>query len=195
MDIFPYTKKRIIDPPHHSFGNQESKRETELCLMGAEVACGYRFVSWAASHATAAARALMGYGSRIVESGRNYVSNFFRSNPSQTAARSNTSTSSFNSATNLCKNGGGNAFKGVSGGAYNRAAFEQYKTTLRVQMEKPYVVDPKLKKIIERNYRPHANIGNGSTAAAIRYEIATGGQVYGKLLSQKGRESIISLKN
>jgi hypothetical protein len=74
--------------------------------------------------------------------------------------------------------------------AYDCSAFEKYKILLRAQMEKPYVVDSTLQKYVNRNYRPNASIGNGSTAAAIRYELATGSKVVNKLHSQKGLEMI-----
>jgi RHS repeat-associated protein len=79
---------------------------------------------------------------------------------------------------------------GGSTSSYNRVAFERYKTLLRAQMAKPYVVDPELNKYVNRNYRPNASIGRGSTAAAIRYELATGNKVFNKLHLQKGREMI-----
>jgi hypothetical protein len=78
--------------------------------------------------------------------------------------------------------------------AYNRAAFEEYKTGLRSQMEKPHVVDPGLTKIIDSIYKPHAKIGSGSTAAAIRLEKMTGNPLYGKMHFKKGNESIIRLE-
>lgn len=61
----------------------------------------------------------------------------------------------------------------IKGGAYNRAQFENYKSILRAEMGKPHVVDFKLKMIIDQVYKPHAEIGSGSTAAAIRHELAT----------------------
>lgn len=80
------------------------------------------------------------------------------------------------------------------GGAYNRAAFEEYKVALRAEMEKPYVVDLELQKIVNHLYKPGASIGSGSTAAAIRQELATGERVRSKLHSQKGKDTIIALK-
>ena len=46
-------------------------------------------------------------------------------------------------------------------------------------MEKPYVVNAKLKEQFEESWRATAKIGNGSTAAAIREEFATGEMVNG----------------
>ncbi len=83
--------------------------------------------------------------------------------------------------------------EGVAGGACNRAAFERYKTILRMHMEKPHVVDPDLRDHLERIYRPNARIGSGSTAAAIRHELATAAKVGGKQHSQKGRNEITTL--
>lgn len=78
--------------------------------------------------------------------------------------------------------------------AYDRFVFEEYKTLLRAQMEKPYVVDSELKELVKSNFRPNANIGSGSTAAAIRHELLTGKRVFGKLHSQKGREMVTKLE-
>jgi hypothetical protein len=60
-------------------------------------------------------------------------------------------------------------------------------------MEKPHVVDPLLKDYVDLNYKPHASIGSGSTAAAIRHELATGERVFEKLHSKKGRDMITTL--
>ncbi len=86
------------------------------------------------------------------------------------------------------------ASKGGSGSFYNRAAFERYKTLLRAQMEKPHVVDSRLQEYVDLNYKPHACIGSGSTAAAIRHELATGKKVFNKLHSKKGRDMINARK-
>jgi hypothetical protein len=82
----------------------------------------------------------------------------------------------------------------VSGGASNRAAFEEYKTVLRQEMEKPSVTNSELKNIVDKIYRQEASIGSGSTAAAIRFEKMTGEMVRDKLHSQKGQELIKSLE-
>lgn len=78
--------------------------------------------------------------------------------------------------------------------AYDRFAFEKYKTLLRAQMEKPYVVNPRLQEYVDLVYKPHASIGSGSTAAAIRHELATGGKVFGRLHSKKGGDMINALE-
>ncbi len=84
--------------------------------------------------------------------------------------------------------------KEVIGGAYNMAAFEEYKISLRAQMEKPHAIDLQLQKLLDLNFRQNANIGNGSTATAIRYELSTGNSVGGRFHSQKGRELIKSFE-
>ncbi len=78
---------------------------------------------------------------------------------------------------------------------YNRAHFERYKTQLRANMEKPHVYDPKLRRYVESNYKPNGSIGNGSTAAAIRYEKIMGAKVKDKWHSQKGENTIDCLTN
>jgi hypothetical protein len=78
--------------------------------------------------------------------------------------------------------------------SYNRIALEEFKVILRAQMEKPYVVDATLNRIVDRIYKSHASIGSGSTAAAIRHELATGEKVFEKLHSIKGREAITRLE-
>ena len=70
----------------------------------------------------------------------------------------------------------------------------QGQTVLRAQMEKPHVVDSKLKEYVEIIYKPHAIFENGSTAAAIRHELATGEKVFDKIHSQKGRNMITPLE-
>ena len=82
----------------------------------------------------------------------------------------------------------------IKGGAYNRAAFERYKVLLRTKMEKPHVVDSNLIRYVDRIYRTKAQIGSGSTAAAIRYELKTGSKVSGRLHSYKGRNMIVTLE-
>jgi hypothetical protein len=77
---------------------------------------------------------------------------------------------------------------------YNCVALEEYKVILRAQMEKPYVVNAELQGHVEYLYKPHASIGSGSTAAAIRHELATGEQVFDTFHSQKGRDSIRCLE-
>lgn len=74
------------------------------------------------------------------------------------------------------------------------AAHEAYKDGLRAAMSKPVVSDPALAKLIDPLYRPNATIGSGSTAAAVRQELATGQPVGGAFHSQKATDSIRSLE-
>jgi hypothetical protein len=85
----------------------------------------------------------------------------------------------------------GAPFPGTSS---NRALFEEYKTGLRTNMEKPFVYDSELKAMVEKNYRANGKIGNGSTAAVIRYEISNGSQVCDKFHTIKGHNSITFYK-
>jgi hypothetical protein len=73
---------------------------------------------------------------------------------------------------------------------YNRVKFEEYKTKLRREMEKPSVTDPELRTEVDKYYRPDAIIGSGSTAAAIRYERETGELLRDTLHSKKGADAI-----
>ncbi|MCE5318950.1 MAG: pre-toxin TG domain-containing protein, partial [Parachlamydia sp.] len=77
--------------------------------------------------------------------------------------------------------------------ATSSANHERYKTELRKDMQKPNVENPDLEKIMDYTYRPNAKVGSGSTAAAIREEAMTGGQVGGKTHSQKGQDVMNSL--
>jgi hypothetical protein len=76
----------------------------------------------------------------------------------------------------------------------NRSEFERYKDELRAQMEQPHAEDPRLKSHLNTLYRPNAKIGSGSTAAAVRHEEETGGQVGGKNHSQKASDSVLHLQ-
>jgi hypothetical protein len=73
---------------------------------------------------------------------------------------------------------------------YDPTLFEEYKVILRMQMEKPHVVNPRLREHLEDYYRPNACVGSGSTAAAIRMELASGEMVRGKFHSKKGRDTV-----
>ncbi|CRY57269.1 putative hemolysin [Yersinia intermedia] len=61
-----------------------------------------------------------------------------------------------------------------------RGQHEEYVDSLRASMEKPNVKDENLKNIIDDLYRPNAKVGSGSTADAVRYELATGEKVGGR---------------
>lgn len=78
--------------------------------------------------------------------------------------------------------------------AANRADFERYKDELRAQMEKPHATNPTLRATLDRLYRPGATVGSGSTAAAVREEAKTGGDVGGKHHTQKAGDSVVELQ-
>jgi hypothetical protein len=82
----------------------------------------------------------------------------------------------------------------ANSGAANRALHEAYKNELRAAMDKPAVTDPALSSIVDKLYRPNATVGSGSTAAAVRQELATGQSVGGAFHSQKASESIVKLQ-
>jgi RHS repeat-associated protein len=78
-------------------------------------------------------------------------------------------------------------------GAASPGAHEAYKDGLRAIMSKPAVSDPSLARLIDELYRPNATVGSGSTADAVRQELATGQPVGGAFHSQKAEDSIRSL--
>jgi hypothetical protein len=78
--------------------------------------------------------------------------------------------------------------------AANRARHEQYKTALRAAMGKPHTKDPQLSHLMDELYRGNAQVGSGSTAAAVRHELATGQQVGGAWHSQKAENMITALE-
>jgi len=61
--------------------------------------------------------------------------------------------------------------------AHNAANFEKYKDELRGSMSKPNATNGELAGYMDELYRPGATIGSGSTADAIRHELATGGEI------------------
>ncbi|MBD3388145.1 MAG: hypothetical protein GF414_04310 [Candidatus Altiarchaeales archaeon] len=67
-------------------------------------------------------------------------------------------------------------------------------TASYISMSRPQVLDPGLENLVDDLYRPGATIGSGSTADAIRYELATGQPVGGHWHSQKGRNYIRALQ-
>lgn len=75
----------------------------------------------------------------------------------------------------------------------NRAAYEKMLTDLRKQMERPFVEEPHLKDFISDYWREGSKVGNGSTAAAYRWERLTGQRVGDKLHTQKLQESVTFL--
>jgi RHS repeat-associated protein len=90
-----------------------------------------------------------------------------------------------------------NLFKGKTkspSGASNIIQYQNFKRLLRSLMSKPPVTDPDLQKIMSDLYRANATIGSGSTAAAVRQEIATGQPVGGVFHTQKAQDYIIALE-
>lgn len=59
------------------------------------------------------------------------------------------------------------------------AKHARYKDALRRAMGKPATRDPKLSRLMDEMWRDNAKIGNGSTAAAVRHELATGSRSEG----------------
>ena len=92
--------------------------------------------------------------------------------------------------------GPGSYLKGLasSGIAHNAADFAKYKHQLRASMSKPHVSNAGLASLMDERYRPGARIGSGSTAAAVRHESANGGNVGGRVHSQKARDMITALQ-
>ncbi|NLX96619.1 MAG: hypothetical protein GXY83_10620 [Rhodopirellula sp.] len=78
--------------------------------------------------------------------------------------------------------------------AHNAAQFERYKDALRAGMQKPHATNPQLAKYLDELYRPGAKIGSGSTAAAVREELAKGVSVGGRTHSQKAADYIRALQ-
>ena len=60
--------------------------------------------------------------------------------------------------------------------------------------ERPLINDPTLSKEFDKLYRPNATVGSGSTADAVRHELATGNSVGGALHTQKAKDSITNLQ-
>lgn len=83
----------------------------------------------------------------------------------------------------------------ASTGAESAAQYQLLKASLRRMMEKPPVTDPKLQSIMSKAYREGATVGSGSTADAIRHELATGQPVGGVFHSQKGADLIRGLES
>lgn len=63
---------------------------------------------------------------------------------------------------------------------------------------KPQAVDTKLSNLIDNVYTGASNpnrVGDGSLADAVRYELATGGQVHGRSHVVKAQETTKGLQN
>ncbi|WP_219923865.1 WXG100-like domain-containing protein [Nocardioides campestrisoli] len=84
-------------------------------------------------------------------------------------------------------------FRRVSEAA-SSAKHARYTDQLRAAMGKPATKDPKLNRIMDELYRDNAKMGSGSTAAAVRSEIATGKPTNGAWHSQKARNRIAQLE-
>jgi hypothetical protein len=76
----------------------------------------------------------------------------------------------------------------------NIIGHEAHKVELRASMERPYVQDSKLNSIMSELYRDTAKVGSGSTADALRKELATGNLVGGKSHDIKTEQRIINLE-
>lgn len=87
----------------------------------------------------------------------------------------------------------GRRFRRVSEAA-NRARHERYVDQLRAAMGKPSTTDPELSRLMDKLYRQNAQVGSGSTAAAVRHELATGQLVGGRSHLQKARDMITALE-
>lgn len=74
------------------------------------------------------------------------------------------------------------------------AAHARHQRALREAMAKPATTDPDLSLVMDELYRTGAKIGSGSTAAAVRHERATGGDVGGRLHAAKAQGYVIYLR-
>lgn len=77
--------------------------------------------------------------------------------------------------------------------AANRARHENFLTELRAAMGKPPTNDPRLSRLMDELYRENAQVGSGSTAAAVRHELATGELVGGRSHVQKAEDMVTAL--
>jgi hypothetical protein len=76
----------------------------------------------------------------------------------------------------------------------NVVSKEAHLVDLRASMSKPHVENQELKKIVGELYKPNAKVGSGSTAAALREELATGKLVGGKSHDIKTKQYTTTLK-
>ncbi|QDK46623.1 hypothetical protein DOM22_16405 [Bdellovibrio sp. ZAP7] len=73
----------------------------------------------------------------------------------------------------------------------NRALYEKYLADLRKTMDKPQnIIDPNVRKNIDEYWRAESEYGNGSTAAAFRWERMTGEPVKGTFHENKMRQRL-----
>jgi hypothetical protein len=83
----------------------------------------------------------------------------------------------------------------ILGEAANRAKFQNYVDELAIGMGKPINIrEPELARTINKMYRENADIGSGSTADALRFEIETGVRVGGVEHLQKVNDNINKLE-
>lgn len=76
----------------------------------------------------------------------------------------------------------------------NCALHERHKIELRKIMEKPLVEDLELQENINQLYRENGTIGNGSSAAAVRYEIEFARPVKGKFHTSKAEQRLKAIE-
>ena len=80
------------------------------------------------------------------------------------------------------------------GVAANRADFQKYVESLAKGMERPHLKDPTLDTFVKEMYRENSEIGSGSTADGLRFEIETGAKVGGLEHMKKVQDSIAYFK-
>jgi uncharacterized protein YukE len=71
---------------------------------------------------------------------------------------------------------------------------QRHLAELRADMAKPHVQEPRLAELLDELYRDGATVGSGSTAAAVREELLTGGSVRGLHHTQKAENMIRALE-
>jgi len=82
----------------------------------------------------------------------------------------------------------------ASSSAKSIAQYQKLKQALRRAMAKPPVTDPTLKGLMDDLYRANATVGSGSTAAAVRQEMATGQPVGNVFHTQKAGDYLKALE-
>jgi len=78
--------------------------------------------------------------------------------------------------------------------AHSAAQLEQLNASLRARMGRPHTTNPRLSHLMDELYRPGAKLGSGSTAAAVREELATGTKVGGKLHTEKAEGFVTAIQ-
>jgi hypothetical protein len=87
----------------------------------------------------------------------------------------------------------GRRFRRISEAA-NRAKHEKYLSELRAAMGKPHTKDADLGRMMDKLYRDNASVGSGSTAAAVRHELATNTPVGGVWHTQKAEDAVVFMQ-